>query len=90
VYSGPPGSAAISPLERERMLFKEFDSLDAALGWARHLTASGRVPLRIEGDDGTRLEKQDVAAALAHSEHETAEHVTAAHAAIDHNNKAKL
>jgi hypothetical protein len=66
VYSGPRGSGAISPLERERMLFKEADSLDAALGWARHLTASGRVPLLIEGDDGTRLDKQAIAAALVH------------------------
>jgi hypothetical protein len=66
VYSGPRGSAAISPLERERMLFKEADTLDAALGWARHLSASGRVPLLIEGDDGTRLDKQAIAAALAH------------------------
>ena len=78
VYSGPRGSAAISPLDRERMLFKEFDTLDGALGWARHLTAGGRVPLLIEGDDGTRLDKQEVAAALAHSEHAAAEH-----AAID-------
>ena len=66
VYSGPRGSAAISPLDRERMLFKEADSLDAALSWARHLVASGRVPLLIDGDDGTRLGKRAIAAALAH------------------------
>ena len=47
------------------MLFKEFDDLDAALGWAGHLGDSGRVPLLIEGDDGTRLNKLDIAAALA-------------------------
>jgi hypothetical protein len=64
VYSGPRGSAEVAPLERERMLFKEFDTLDAALGWGRHLAASGRVPLLIEGDDGTRLDKRDIAAAL--------------------------
>jgi hypothetical protein len=64
VYSGPRGSAPISALDKDRMLFKEFDTLDAALAWARHLTASGRVPLRIEGDDGTRLDKQEIAAAL--------------------------
>ncbi len=67
VYSGPRGSAMSSPFDQERMLFKEFDTLDAAFGWARHLTGSGRVPLMIEGDDGTRLDKQDVAAALAHT-----------------------
>jgi hypothetical protein len=66
VYSGPRGSAAISPLDKDRMLFKEFDTLDAALAWARHLAASGRVPLLIDGDDGTRLDKQAIAAALAH------------------------
>jgi hypothetical protein len=77
VYSGPPGSGAISPLERERMLFKEADTLDAALGWARHLSASGRVPLLIQGDDGTRLDKQAIAAALAHGEHTAAHHVAA-------------
>jgi len=58
------------------MLFKEFDMLDAALGWARHLSGSGRVPLQIDGDDGTRLDKQDIAAALAHA--------AAEQAAIDH------
>src|SRR6202043_1383630 len=61
VYSGPRGSAAISALDKERMLFKEFDALDGALGWARHLAGSGRVPLLIEGDDGTRLDKQAIA-----------------------------
>jgi hypothetical protein len=79
VYSGPPGSTAISPLEREKMLFKEFDALDDAIGWARHLAASGRVPLLIEGDDGTRLDKQDIAAALAHAEHAVTEHSAADH-----------
>jgi hypothetical protein len=44
--------------------FKEFDGLDAALSWARHLSASGRVPLLIEGDDGTQRDKQDIAAAV--------------------------
>jgi hypothetical protein len=69
VYSGPRGSAAISPLDQYRMLFKEYDTLDGAFGWARHLTESGRVPLLIEGDDGTRLDKQDIAAALPHAAH---------------------
>jgi hypothetical protein len=65
VYSGPRGSAEPAPLDKERMLFKEFDSLDAALGWASHLGDTGRVPLLIEGDDGTQLKKLDIAAALA-------------------------
>jgi hypothetical protein len=69
VYSGPRGSAAISPLDQHRMLFKEYDTLDSAFGWARHLTESGRVPLLIEGDDGTRLDKQEIAAALPLAAH---------------------
>jgi hypothetical protein len=68
VYSGPRGSAAPSPLEKERVLFKECDSLDAALGWARHLAAGDRVALLLEGDDGTRLGKEEIAATLRHAE----------------------
>jgi len=68
VFSGPPGTGALSPLEKERMLFKEFDTLDGAMAWARHLSESGRVALSIDGDDGTILSKQEIAAALRHPE----------------------
>ena len=68
VYSGPRGSEAISPLEKDRYLYKEFNMLDEALGWARHINAGGRVALLIEGDDGTRLNKQQIAATLTHPE----------------------
>lgn len=68
VYSGPRGSQAISPLEKDRYLFKEFSMLDEALGWARHLNDGGRVALLIEGDDGTRLNKRQIAATLTHPE----------------------
>jgi len=64
VYSGPRGSEAISPLEKDRHLFKEFSLLDEALNWARHVNNSGRVTLLIEGDDGTRLTKQQIVTAL--------------------------
>jgi hypothetical protein len=64
VYSGPRGSESISPLEKDRHLFKEFNLLDEAMSWARHINESGRVTLLIEGDDGTRLNKQQIAAAL--------------------------
>jgi hypothetical protein len=50
------------------MLFKECESLDAALGWARHVNGGGRVALLIEGDDGTRLGKEQIAATLQHPE----------------------
>jgi hypothetical protein len=64
VYSGPRGSQSISPLEKDRHLFKEFGLLDEAMGWARHINDSGRVALLLEGDDGTRLTKQQIVTAL--------------------------
>jgi hypothetical protein len=50
------------------MLYKEFDTLDGALSWARHVNEAGRTPLSIEGDDGTAMGKQEIAAALRHPE----------------------
>jgi hypothetical protein len=64
VFSGPPGTKDISADQRGRMLFKECPSLDEALSWARHLERNGRLPLLIEGDDGTRLDKRAIIDAL--------------------------
>ena len=64
VYSGPRGSQSISPLEKDRHLYKEFDLLDEAMSWAHHMNDGGRVALLIEGDDGTRLTKQQVVTAV--------------------------
>jgi len=64
VYSGPKGSGDISPLTKEQMLFKEFAVLDDALSWARHVEQSGRVPLLLEGDDGTRMNRRAIGDAL--------------------------
>jgi hypothetical protein len=64
VYSGPPGTQDIPPMEKDRWLYKEFSVLDDALAWVRHIGESGRVALLIEGDDGTRLTKHDIAAVL--------------------------
>lgn len=68
VYSGPSGKEPISPLEKEHMLFKEFSTLDEALGWASHIAKTGRAALSIEGDDGTRLGTHEIASALRHRE----------------------
>lgn len=70
VYSGPRGTAEISPLEKEKMLFKEFASIDEALSWSRHVEQEGRTPLLIEGDDGTRMDRRNIADALRASQHE--------------------
>jgi hypothetical protein len=64
VYSGPRGSETVPPLEKDSWLYKEFALLDEAMSWARHINDSGRVALLIEGDDGTRLTKQQIVAAL--------------------------
>jgi hypothetical protein len=75
VYSGPRGSQSINPVEKDRHLYKEFSLLDEAMGWARHLNKGGRVALLIEGDDGTRLTKQQIVTALKSPDtDETAEH----------------
>jgi hypothetical protein len=64
VYSGPKGSDDISPMTKEKMLFKEFGALDEALSWARHVEQGGRTPLLIEGDDGTRMDRRAIGDAL--------------------------
>ena len=58
---GPKGSPDVSPLERSQLLFKEFTVL---LSWARHLEGTGRIPLLIEGDDGTRMNRRAIINAL--------------------------
>ena len=62
VYSGPKGSADVSPLEKSQLLFKQLHTLDALLGAA--LEHTGRMPLLIEGDDGTRMDRRSIVDAL--------------------------
>lgn len=64
VYSGPPGSPDVKPFDKAQTLFKEFGALDEALSWARHVGQTGRVALLIEGDDGTRMDRREIGAAL--------------------------
>jgi hypothetical protein len=64
IYSGPRGSDDVAAIAKERMLFKELGSLDEALSWARHVEQGGRIPLLIEGDDGTRMDRRAIVDAL--------------------------
>lgn len=64
VYSGPRGSENVSATAKQQMLFKELGSLDEALSWARHVEQGGRVPLLIEGDDGTHMDRRAIGDAL--------------------------
>jgi hypothetical protein len=68
VYSGPHGSGALDAANKDRMLYKEFSSLDEAMDWARHVGRIGLTALLIEGDDGTHLAKQEIVAQLRHAE----------------------
>mgnify|MGYP001295899968 CR=1 FL=1 len=68
VYSGPPGTPDPSPLERTPGLYKEFERLDDALSFARHLKDTKHVALLIEGDDGTRMDRREIAASFHHPE----------------------
>lgn len=70
VYSGPRGSEDVSPIAKSDMLFKQFMMLDEALSWARHVEQCGRVPLLIEGDDGTRMNRRAIGDALRIGERE--------------------
>jgi hypothetical protein len=74
VYSGPKGSANLSPLDKETMLFKEFATLDEALSWSRHVERGDRIPLLIEGDDGTVMDRRAIADALRVGEREQVGH----------------
>jgi hypothetical protein len=64
VYSGPRGSEDVSAIDKEQMLFKEMGSLDDALSWARFVEKRGRIPLLIEGDDGTSMDRRSIANGL--------------------------
>jgi len=64
-YYGIRGSGKISPLEKDRWPSKQFSDLDQALEWAVCVARKGTVVFAIDGDDGTQLMKQEIAAALA-------------------------
>jgi hypothetical protein len=67
---GPKGSPDIKPFDRAQALFKQFEALDEALSWARHVEDTGRVPLLIEGHDGTRMDRREIGNALRVGERE--------------------
>ena len=65
-----PNGEDLSPIAKSQALFKQFDALDEALSWARHVDQTGRVALLIEGDDGTRLDRREIGAAIKVGERE--------------------
>jgi hypothetical protein len=49
-------------LERDRWPFKQFATLDEALLWTRAAVNKGTAVMAIEGDDGTQLGRNEIAA----------------------------
>lgn len=68
VYSGPRGAEEVRAIDKDKMLYKQFATLDDAVGWAHHLDRTGHTALLIEGDDGTSLTRREIAALLRHSD----------------------
>jgi len=73
-YSGPKGAGDVSPIAKEQIPFKEFTALDEALAWARDVEQGGHVPLLIEGDDGTKMDRRAIVNALRVGERERVGH----------------
>ena len=64
VYSAPAGTENVSPMEKDRLLYREVGTMDEAISWAAHMSRTGHAVMSIEGDDGTRLGASEIASAL--------------------------
>jgi hypothetical protein len=61
VYFGPRGSGV---LRKTQLSSKRFPSMPEALLWARGISAKGSSVIRLEGDDGTDLNRNELACAF--------------------------
>lgn len=64
VYYGPQGSDRVSPMEKDRWPCKTFSDLDEALVWAAHAAGRGTTVIEVDGDDGTKMSKGEIAVAI--------------------------
>jgi hypothetical protein len=64
VYFGPKGSRTRAGSHAGQLSSKQFASLPEALLWAHGVARAGRAVLRLEGDDGTDLNRSDLACAF--------------------------
>lgn len=64
IYSAPSGAQTVSPIEKDKLLYKEVSTMDEAIGWASHMSRTGHAVVSIEGDDGTHLGASEIASAL--------------------------
>ena len=58
IYSAPAGAENISPMEKERLLYKEAGTMDEAISWASHMSKTGHSVVLIDGDDGVAVRDQ--------------------------------
>lgn len=65
-YFGHLRDAPVSPIEKERRSMKAFRDLDEALVWSREVMSKGTSVTTIEGDDGTHLDRNEIAAYARH------------------------
>ena len=61
VYFGPRGRGEVHMGE---LYSKRFSSMPEALLWAHRVAAKGRTVVRLEGNDGTNLNRSDLACAF--------------------------
>lgn len=66
-YFGTQGCGIPGPLEKERWPSREFSQMADALVWTQRLAKRGAVVVAIEGDDGTQLNRADIASRLGSS-----------------------
>ena len=66
-YFGPRGCGMPGPLEKERWPSKSFAELAEALTWAEGVAKHGTTVVAIDGDNGTRLSRADIALWLGRS-----------------------
>lgn len=63
LYLGPAGVEDLKASEGGA-LYKEFRLFDEAIHFASSLRRKDRVALLLEGDDGTRMNRREIAAAV--------------------------
>lgn len=64
VYFGPKGSGERTESYAGQLSSRRFSSLPEALLWARGVAGKGSAVLRLQGDDGTDLNRNDLACAF--------------------------
>jgi hypothetical protein len=67
-YFGTQRDGPVSPIEKDRHQVKAFPDLDEALLWSGEVMSRGTSVTAIEGDDGTHLDKNEIAAYARHAQ----------------------